>query len=86
MSPRLPLRPQRAAVLAALGCMLGPVPAAACATCLEAAYGDRGFNLALLGLMLMPFAVAAVIGGVIAWSGVGRRAHSRDALEEEPRC
>ncbi len=82
MSPRLPLRPHGpAAVVAALGSALGPMPAVACATCLEAADRDRGFNPALLGLMLMPFAVAAVIGGVIAWSGVGRPSPSRGACE-----
>jgi ethanolamine transporter EutH len=60
------------------------MPAVACATCLDTAFGDRGFNAALLALMATPFVVAAVIGGVIAWAGVGRR--SDDASKEGPRC
>lgn len=45
---------------------VAPGPAHACATCLGSAYGDRTFNLAFLSLLVMPFAVSAVIAGVLA--------------------
>jgi hypothetical protein len=54
------------AALLALALALIPAMAGACATCLSSPYGDRTFNWAFLGLLLMPFAVAAVIGGVLA--------------------
>jgi hypothetical protein len=72
--------------LAGLGVLPWPTPAAACATCLDAAFGDRGFNIALLGLMLMPFAVAAVIAGVLAWNSPRRQRESPLAREEGERC
>ena len=61
------MRRGTAAVLAAAG-MLLPRLAEACATCISSAYGDRTYNWAYIGLLLVPFAVAAVIGGVFAWS------------------
>ena len=61
------MRRTLAAVLAALG-MLLPRLAEACATCISSPYGDRTYNWAYIGLLLMPFAVAVVIGGVFAWS------------------
>jgi hypothetical protein len=47
---------------------LSPRLAAACATCISSPYGDRTYNWAYVGLLLMPFAVALVIGGIVAWS------------------
>jgi hypothetical protein len=44
---------------------LGPSPAWACATCVASAYGDRTFNWAFLGLILMPFLVGLGIAGVL---------------------
>ena len=52
--------------LVVLTLLLGPRAAAACATCLSSPYGDRTYNWGFLGLFLMPFVVAAVIGGVLA--------------------
>lgn len=46
--------------------VLAPRAAFACATCVASAYGDRTFNWAFLGLLLMPFAVAVGIAGVLA--------------------
>jgi hypothetical protein len=61
--------------LAALAVLLWPRAAAACATCLSTPYGDRTYNWAFLGLLLMPFVVASAIGGVLAWAvRVARRA------------
>lgn len=51
-----------------------PGPAAACSACLSSPYGDRTFNWAFLGLLIMPFVVAAVIGGVLAHAYRRRRA------------
>jgi hypothetical protein len=53
-----------AAVLVVL--VLIPRAAWACATCVASAYGDRTFNWAFLGLLLMPFVVGIVIAGVLA--------------------
>ena len=44
--------------------LLLPRPAWACATCMASAYGDRTFNWAFLGLILMPFVVGLGIAGV----------------------
>jgi hypothetical protein len=55
----------RAILVPALILVLLPEVAAACAACLAAAYGDRTYNWAFLGLLLMPFLVAAVIGGLL---------------------
>jgi hypothetical protein len=54
----------RAFFLVALA--LWPAMAEACATCISSAYGDRTYNWPYLALILLPFAVAAVIGGVLA--------------------
>jgi hypothetical protein len=59
--------------LPALALLLWPRVAAACATCLSTPYGDRTYNLAFLGLLLMPFLVAAAIGGVLVRALVVRR-------------
>jgi hypothetical protein len=58
--------------LAALALALLPSAADACATCVSSAYGDRTYSWPYLLLILLPFAVAAVIGGILARvNGVG---------------
>jgi hypothetical protein len=52
--------------LAAVLVMLFPALAAACATCVSSAFGDRSYNWAYLGLILMPFALTAVVGVIVA--------------------
>ena len=52
--------------LAFLVPLLAPRAAWACATCVASAYGDRTFNWAFLGLILMPFVVGVGIAGVFA--------------------
>jgi len=52
--------------LAFLVAVLAPRAAWACATCVASAYGDRTFNWAFLGLILMPFVVGFGIAGVFA--------------------
>ena len=52
--------------LAALTTVLLPVAAEACATCIASPFGDRTYNWPYLFLILLPFAVAAVIGAVLA--------------------
>ena len=43
----------------------------ACATCIASPFGDRTYNWPYLFLILLPFVVAAVVGGVLAYaSGV----------------
>ena len=39
----------------------------ACATCVASAYGDRTFNWAYVALLLLPFALVAIVAGVFAW-------------------
>lgn len=46
--------------------LLLPAVAEACATCIGSPFGDRTYNWPYLVLILLPFAVAAVIGGVLA--------------------
>jgi hypothetical protein len=46
--------------------LLAPGTAWACATCVSSAYGDRTFNWAFLGLLLMPFVIAFVVAAVLA--------------------
>lgn len=52
----------RAIVLALL---LVPAAAEACASCIASAYGDRTYNWPYVFLILVPFALVAVIGGVL---------------------
>ncbi|HEU4368337.1 MAG TPA: hypothetical protein VFV05_08950 [Methylomirabilota bacterium] len=54
--------------LAALAGALVPGLAAACQACLSSPYGDRTYNVAYIGLLLMPFAIGLVIGAVLVWS------------------
>jgi len=65
----------RVAALVALALTLAPAVALACPGCLSSAYGDRTFNWAFVGLLIMPFLLAAAIGGVLAYAYV--RARSR---------
>jgi hypothetical protein len=58
-------------LVSALAMTLAPAMAEACATCIGSPFGDRTYNWPYLGLILLPFALAAVIGGVfIRVSGV----------------
>jgi hypothetical protein len=52
----------------ALAGALAPRIAAACAACVSSAYGDRTFNWAYGGLLVAPFLVAIVVGGVLSWN------------------
>jgi hypothetical protein len=54
------------ATVALLFVVLVPRAAWACATCVSSAYGDRTFNWAFLGLLLMPFVVGLGIAAVFA--------------------
>ena len=45
--------------------LLLPAAAEACPTCISSPFGDRTFGWAYLVLFLVPFALAAVIGGVL---------------------
>jgi hypothetical protein len=57
--------------LSALAMVLLPAAADACATCIASPFGDRTYNWPYLVLILVPFAAATVIGGVmIRVSGV----------------
>jgi uncharacterized membrane protein YccC len=44
-----------------------PASALACTWCSATAFGDRTFNWPYLGLILVPFAIGAVIAGVLAY-------------------
>ena len=50
----------------ALVLALLPAAAEACATCVSTPYGDRTYNWPYVVLIVLPFVVATVIGGVIA--------------------
>ena len=64
-----------AAFAIAIAMLLGaPEGAPACATCIANAYGDRSYNVAYIGLILTPFAVAVTVGAVITRSWWLRRA------------
>jgi len=67
----------RASALLTLALALLPRVAAACPTCLSTPYGDRTYTWAFLGLLLMPFVISVVIGGVLAYVHVRRRADDR---------
>ena len=57
--------------------LLVPGTASACATCIASAYGDRTFNWAFLGLILMPFVVGLGIAGVFASRYYAMHSHPR---------
>ena len=54
-------------------CLLSvPALAEACASCISSAYGDRTYNWPYLVLIVVPFVVTAVIGGILVRvTGVG---------------
>ena len=64
-------------ILVTLILALAPAIALACPGCLSSAYGDRTFNWAFIGLLIMPFVVAAAIGGIFAYAYL--RSRSRRA-------
>ena len=66
------MRPLLAAVVAGLAV---PGRAVACAVCLGNAFGDRSYTWPYLGLILMPFVVAAGIVGALAWQFGWRPRH-----------
>jgi hypothetical protein len=53
-------------VLVVAAMVLLPAAAEACATCIASPFGDRTYNWPYLALILLPFVMAAVIGGVLA--------------------
>jgi len=58
----------RRALAAGVLLVLGlPRSAVACAVCIGSAFGDRGYTWPYIGLILMPFIVAAGIVGALAW-------------------
>ena len=79
-------------VTAALATALVPAVADACATCIASPFGDRTYNWPYLGLILLPFVVAAVVGGVLARASgvtlatlrrrIGRLFHPAERQEE----
>ena len=54
-------------VLVGMIVALAPGRAAACAVCIGSAFGDRAYTWPYLGLILMPFVVAAGILAALAW-------------------
>jgi len=67
----------KVAALVALALTLVPAVALACPGCLSSAYGDRTFNWAFVGLLIMPFLLAAAIGGVLAYAYSRSRSRRR---------
>ncbi len=49
----------------ALAMLVVPATAEACASCISSPFGDQSYNWPYLVLILVPFAAAAVIGGVM---------------------
>jgi len=45
--------------------VLAPETALACASCAWSAFGDRSYNWAFVGMLVLPFVVVGVIGGLI---------------------
>ena len=73
----------RRATLALALLLAIPDVASACATCIASAYGDRSYNIAYLGLILTPFAVALIIGAVITRSWWTRRRDEARPIEPQ---
>lgn len=61
-------RRRLAALAVTLVAALAPRMAAACASCVSSAYGDRGFNWGYGGLLMAPFLVMVVVGAVLSWN------------------
>jgi hypothetical protein len=70
-------------VAPALAGTLTPGVAAACATCVSSAYGDRTFNWAYGGLLLAPFVLAIIVGAVLSWNA-GYRLRWRRSTSAPP--
>ena len=70
------MRVARALPLGAWIAVLTPDVAAACATCLDSAWGNRGFGWPFVVLMFAPFVVVLGLAGALAW-GYARRARPR---------
>jgi hypothetical protein len=64
--------PAVSTALVTLGVVLAPATALACPTCVSSAFGDRTYNWAYLGLLVMPFVLTAVVGAIVAWSAGAR--------------
>ena len=77
MTHRLPGARTVAGVLVA-GWLALPAVAAACPSCISSAYGDRTYNVAYLGLIATPFAVALMLGAVITRCWWVARRHDAD--------
>jgi len=70
----------RARAFWAVACaLLAPDTALACATCAWSPFGDRTYNWAFFGLLLLPFVVVGVIGGLIV-----REVRRAQASPDEP--
>jgi hypothetical protein len=63
--------------------VLVPEAALACPACLSSAYGDRTFTWAYGGLLIAPFLVAIVVGGVLSWHA-GYRLRWRHSTPPHP--
>ena len=74
MSPRL-----LTAILGATG-VSAPRVAAACATCIASGFGDQSYSWPYIGLIVMPFLVAAGIVATLAWAAGWRPEHARERL------
>lgn len=72
-------RALHAATVVAL--MLAPRAVSACSSCLSSPYGDRGYNFALLGLILTPFVVGVAIAAVFLH--LARRRRRADAAASD---
>ena len=70
-------------LLTAVATVLLPRMALACPTCVSSAFGDRTFNWPYFALILMPFAITAAIGGVLAYRA-GYRVPRRRRLPPSP--
>jgi hypothetical protein len=69
----------RAAFLSAAG-VAAPRAAAACATCISSGFGDQSYSWPYIGLIVMPFLVAAAIVAVLAWSAGWQPQQARERL------
>jgi hypothetical protein len=48
--------------------LLWPGYALACPACISSIFGDRSYNWAFLGLILLPFLVSGIIAGILLYS------------------
>ena len=77
------------AVLALLALVSTPHPALACATCIASPFGDRTYNWAYLGFLVLPFVLLAVVVGILAYHAgyrprtMARRLAARFAAKDD---